>query len=431
MGEEPYKRFRAEVAILEKLGNFPGIVPLVEHNLPEDANSGPPWYVMPLATPFEPKPRKTTAVQTVQEFCGLAGTLDALHAKNIAHRDIKPANLMYFNGRLCLSDFGLVKYPGRESLTKHRRDVGAKHTMAPEMRRYGWKADGLPADVHSFAKTLWIALTGEELGFDGQYNTTSGLALSRYLDKTYTTTLDQLLVECTDTDPTRRPTISQVRERLEDWVATVEDFELRNPAEWRELSNKLFPLAAPAQAVWREIDEICRVLNEVAKVPALNHMFYPTGGGMTIVGVSRAAEPGFIELRTGPRSASILRPHKLSYESFGSDARWTYFRLEAEAVSPTGLPRALDRKGMSEELCEIEPGEYVGYEAWDDHEYAGEALPAAARPIVRFVKGSFVLFSTSSAYNRTSSTYDARHDLMTEDQFRDYIRKNAEAAKRM
>lgn len=421
------RRFTEEIKILEKLGNLEGIVPMVEKHIPDSAAGALPWFVMPLALPFSRYAMDKTPVDLVSDFVPLAETIQYLHSKGISHRDIKPANFLYLNARLCLSDFGLVKYPEREPMTPEKRDVGAKFTMAPEMRRRAWLADGLPADVYSFAKSMWIALSGQELGFDGQYNESSILSLKNYMGNTYTTKLDQLLTECTDTDSAQRPTMPLVILRIQEWLELVKDFHRRNLSEWRELASKLFPLAAPTRATWTDINQICAVIGEIAKVRALNHMFYPTGGGNTIVGVAESAEAGFIELHIDKSglAAELLKPSKFTYESFGADTRWTYFRLEAAEITPTGIEYSVDSRGESEALVEIAPGEYRSPDYLDSEELHESAGYGSTRRVTRFLKGCFVFFSTRSLYNQQSQTYDARHNKMTEDEFRDYIKAAA------
>jgi serine/threonine protein kinase len=424
VNDESYERFKIEIESLVKLGAHEGIVPLIDKYIPEKRNSGHAWYVMPLATPFEEYRKDKKADVITADFIKLAKVIDYLHAHKISHRDIKPTNFLYWNGTLCLSDFGLVKYPGQRNLTSERRDIGAKFTMAPEMRRHAWKADGIPADVYSFAKSLWIAITDVPLGFDGQYNQTSSISLRNYLKGFYTTKLDQLLIECTETDPNLRPNITSVISRLEEWLSLLENFSERNLVEWTELTQKLFPLGAPSRTTWTQIDAICAVLSEVAEVPALNHMFYPSGGGNTITSVSRSSEDGMIMLHIGEKIAEILKPKKLTYEHFNGDTHWNYFRLEAELIKPTGIEGALDSDGISETLTEITPGVYYPYLHWDYNDFNGQPLPETARPVTRYLKGSFVFFSTNSAYNNTSETYDARHNKMTEELFRSYIERH-------
>lgn len=419
--DETYERFKIETSTLESLGRMPGIIPLLEKYVPEDKSGSTPWFTMPVAIPFERYIQGRKPFEIVNDFIELAKTLQNLHVQGISHRDIKPANFLHYEGRLCLSDFGLVKYPDRTALTPLRRDVGAKFTMAPEMRRQAYSANGLAADVYSFAKSLWIALTGQELGFDGQYNPLSSLALSNYLANTYTTTLDRLLEECTDTEPDRRPEMSSVIARLRQWLSICKDFHTRNLTEWTELTRKLFPLGTPRRSTWEGVDAICLVLAEIAKVPSLNHMFYPTGGGNTITAVSTAAESGMIALHIGEKMVEILKPAKLTFESFGNDMNWSYFRLEAAPVKPSGIKGALSLDRSYEALTEISPGKYVPYACWDNNDYNGEYLPDSARPATRYLKGAFVFFSTRSTYNGDPGTYDARHNKMSEEEFRAYI----------
>lgn len=420
-----YARFQAEVTALDTLAGEPGVIPMVDRFIPARLAGQTPWFVMPVAVTFDKYEAKQTPKRIVEDFVDLSVTLEKLHRQRIYHRDIKPANLLYRNDRLCFSDFGLVKYPKRAVITPKKRDVGPKFTMAPEMRRYASAADGGPADVYSFCKTLWIALTKQPQGFDGQYTTNSVVSLKSFLPQLYTTTLDQLFIECTDNDPHRRPDIKHVSDRLKEWLTIVGDFHIRNQSEWTELQHTLFPSGAPTRATWDQIDAICSVLGEIAKVPSLNHMFYPSGGGNTITGVSRTAEDGLIALHVGEKIADLLKPKKLTYESFGTDPNWNYFRLEAAPIEPTGVKGALDSEGICETVTEVRPGEYIPYHHWDHGEYQGEPLPSEARPIGRYLNGSFVFFGTRSTYNLNPGTYDARHNGMTEDEFRSYIQRNA------
>ncbi len=419
MDATSFARFKAEVEALALAKDIPGIIPMMESHLPDDPAAGHRWFAMPLARSFDSLVSGKGPIEVVREFVQLAQTLSDLHQREIYHRDIKPRNLLALDGRLCFSDFGLVKFPKRGDITLPRRDVGPKFTMAPEMRRNAVNAKGGPADVYSFSKTLWIALTGQPLAFDGQYSAETYLGLQRFLQGVYTTTLDELITECTDNDPSARPPIPAVVARLNEWIALESDFETRNLKEWLELQNKLFPMGSPERAAWTDIDSICSVLRLVAQVPSLNHMFFPGGGGMTIKAVAKAAEHGLIVLHHG--FSTVLKPLKLTFESFGAGSEWNYFRLEAAPIPPTGIPPSVSHDGFSEELCELSPGRYVAFEAWEANKYRGQKLPDDARPIARYLKGSFVIFSTRSPYNLDPSTYDARHNKMSEDEFRSYI----------
>lgn len=431
MQSEAIARFQTEIAVLKVIGYIDGVVPLVDSHWDESQPGKLSWFVMPLAEPFVTYRKRTGLLTLLKDFVSLADTLCILHRQGYSHRDIKPENILYFKGRLCFSDFGLVKYLGKPDLTPDKRDVGAKYTMAPEMRRYAARSDGIPADVYSFAKSLWIAITNSILGFDGQYIPNGADSIKPYLDRLYATPIEQLLAECTNSDPLLRPNMNDVRDRLNDWIAISEDFQLRNELEWIEVGSKLFPYGIPSRAVWHDIDEICSVLSVAAGADGLNHMFYPDGGGMTLIGATRSNERGLIELQRHAKSVDVLKPKKLSFESFGNELEWCYFRLEATPIEPSGVIGSLRSEGICEELVEIAPSEYVNPSCWDYNELSGEPLPESARRVQRYLKGSFVIFSTTSVYNQIPDTYDARHNAMSEEQFRLYIERSANRRRSM
>lgn len=74
------------------------------------------------------------------------------------------------NDQFFLADFGLVDDPDKADITSTGEQIGAKRTIAPEMKWSSQRADGKPADVYSLAKTLWILLTGRRDSFEGQYD---------------------------------------------------------------------------------------------------------------------------------------------------------------------------------------------------------------------------------------------------------------------
>ena len=425
--DEPYLRFCREIEVLHRLGIPKGVVPLLDSYIPENPKKERPWYVMPIAVPYVGVVGRKDPYEIAEDFQGLAATLSKLHSQGISHRDIKPANFLVFDGQVCLSDFGLVKISDAEGITPPRRDVGAKFTMAPEMRRAPSEADGQLADIYSLAKSLWMVLTGESLGFDGQYDARTAVGLRNYLSAYYLTPLDDLLAACTNHAPAARPNLDHFIEALGAWKCINDDFDDRNGHEWREVAERIFPLGAPARAQWEDRRQICDVLNAAASTKSLNHMFYPTGGGMTLLEASLAPEPDMIALRIGERAYEICCPDRLLFESYAGKPEWNYFRLELKNIYPALDDEATRYLEQSEELTEVQPGVYVPLDVWLENEINGEPLADSARRITRFSGGSFVIFSTSSIYNRVPDTYDARHNRMTSEEFRAYIHRNAAA----
>lgn len=143
---------------------------------------------------------------------GSSFTGEILRLRGISHRDIKPSNIYFYEGRFYLGDFGLVDFPDNTSgFTKENKGLGAIFTIAPEMKRNPKNADGEKADVFSFAKTMWMFLTGNEKGFDGVYNYSDpncGLSYVEKYHETHLVELEELFQDATSNNPNNRPSVN-------------------------------------------------------------------------------------------------------------------------------------------------------------------------------------------------------------------------------
>ena len=86
-----------------------------------------------------------------------------------------------------------------------------------------------------------------------------------------------------------------------------------------------------------------------------------------------------------------------------------------------------------EGVSEISPLEYVDYGVMEDGDLAkqnGYNVTDYSRQVTRQLKGCFVIFSKNSFYNRTTGTYDGRHEKMSGNDFRTYIEKVYEKYKK-
>lgn len=423
-----YQRFRDEVSAVIKNSDVGGILPVLDSCLPEDLSSQTPWYVMPVATPIEKYLRGKNVQEIVISIVSIARTLGQLHERGVSHRDIKPSNLFHYKGAPCIGDFGLVDYPGKKDVTARQEAIGPRWTIAPEMRRRGATAAGPPADSYSLAKTLWIFLTGQRTGFDGQYNSASdsNINIERYHPTIYAKPLHDLLYECTDNDPSKRLRLDDFANRLESWISLNEEFRERNPVQWKDLERELFPAGLPTRAIWDRRDDVVAVLERIAAAGNLGHMFFPTGGGLHLDCVRESSEENCIEL-SGGGHPYIVKPRRLIFDSFGSDSTWNYFRLETHELEILGQ-YDFDFHSKQEDLTEIAEGQYTYPEAVVFDDFDGERLPDTARSVTRILEGDFVIFSVISPYNLDSTTYDGRHNMMNADQFREYIGEHASAS---
>lgn len=421
-----YSRFLDEVTILEENKDIEGIIPIIDKFLPEELR-GRPYYVMPVAVNAEKNLKGKSIEEKINAVIEVCRVLKSLHDRGISHRDIKPSNLLIYHGKYTLADFGLVDYPQKKDVSLNNEEIGAKWTIAPEMRRESHKADGVKADIYSLAKTLWIILSENIKGFDGQYSPNSILELRKIYPKHYTTPIDKLLSAATDNDPSNRPNINEFISVLEGWKKLIEDFHEQNQEQWFEIQSKLFPMSFPKRVIWEDINDIINVLKLLCTYDDLNHMFFPRSGGLDLEDARLSAEEGCIELDF--QLISIIKPKRLIFESFGYTPSWNYFRLELDDLEPSGVYGPEKIHNNEEELSELYPGKYDIYELVEyrsDYKHRGYDIPDGARQVTRILKGSLVIFNKRSEYNLDPSTYDARHNKMSTDEFREYIQREVE-----
>ena len=428
-----YARFKSEVKVINENGDIQGILPIIDYYLPDEFTDCLPWYAMPVASTLDEHLHTSDYESVVQAVIEIGEILIELHERGISHRDIKPANILAWKNELYLSDFGLAEYPEKTGITKTGEQIGARWTIAPEMQRNGKISDGKPADVYSLSKTLWILLTSNKTGFEGQYipESINGLYRFNIIEKepqyvshfkpspAYIKPLDDLLRASTDDNPFGRPNIQEFVNQLSVWLGTHRKLEKRNLLQWQDFQKNLFPISLPQHAFWSEIDEIVEILNRLGGIDSLTHMLFPSRGGLDLLGAKLGLEPGTIELVTSESGVEVVMPKRLIFESFGHDSGWNYFRLETGGLEPMGVVNPLRN---SEHMIEVSPLEYISESDWyGDMEKTERKYPNTVRRINRFTEGVFLIVQKRSLYNRSNTTYDGRHNKMDSEEFRVYI----------
>lgn len=232
------RRFAAEITVMQKLGERPGILPLIAAKVPGGDREEPAWLASPQAEvarrAIGDSPTLQSVVEAVLEW---GRTLAELAGRGIGHRDVKPANLFRYRQRWCLGDFGLATYPEKEAITVPSQRLGPLYFMAPEMLREPDVAEFGPADVFSLAKTLWALVSGELYPPEGQIRAElASHDLRHRRDEPGALALGVILEAATAPDPAERPTMANLGERLQEWTEGGGARDDRAAAELRERS---------------------------------------------------------------------------------------------------------------------------------------------------------------------------------------------------
>lgn len=361
------ERTLREARAIARLGH-PNVVTLFDV-LDEDAR---PWVVMEMVPSRsladvikEDGPLHPLRVATV----GLAilGALEAAHAAGITHRDVKPGNILLgHDGRVKLTDFGIARAAGDDTITGTGLLVGSPSYIAPEIVK--GQGTGPAADLWGLGATLYAAVEGRAPFSGGDaMDTLSKVVQDPPAPYERAGALMPALGAMLEKDPGRRASPVEARRLLLDVLRGGADAEQPAPA-------RPAPPAAPAPAPGATLGPaLADLLVPVNRRPGdPNAGFPPPGGGvvgsagLAAAGARSSAPPA----PAGPApaaSAAVSAPAPAPVAEPVAEPVAGPIAEPAEA--PAGEPWSLDDEP------EIDPGDEVGADSG-----ATEAVEPVADP---------------------------------------------------
>lgn len=231
--EERYNRFKSEIIDIRKIGmcNIEGVMPIFDWNTPtyEEVckKTNYAWYLMPKAKEFRIKNGKNL-VDKLRDMRELAEILRQLHEIGYAHRDIKPENILVLDGKVVLSDFGLIWHEDDPRYTVYSERMGPMKIMPPEFEKMqpDLQLDYRKSDVYLWGKVLWMTIKDDTNGFRGTYDRKDS---QRYINKrSYENVstfepIHKMLESITAENMNDRMSISECIDNIDEQIAILED----------------------------------------------------------------------------------------------------------------------------------------------------------------------------------------------------------------
>ncbi|MEU7031086.1 serine/threonine-protein kinase [Streptomyces sp. NPDC046275] len=197
------RRFAREIDAVRRVGGF-HTAPVVD----ADAGAERPWLV----TEYIPGPSLHEALRThgalpartVRTLAlGVAEALEGIHGHGIVHRDLKPSNIVLAESGPRVIDFGIARAADGTALTRTDLVVGTRGFLAPEQLTGGPLTPAV--DAYAFGMVLCHAC-GAAPSAEAAVRDDALRLLPR--------DLSAVVADCLRPDPARRPTPTQILERL-------------------------------------------------------------------------------------------------------------------------------------------------------------------------------------------------------------------------
>lgn|GEM_PF-3046413 len=400
------------------------VLPVFDYSFNPESYS---WLRLPLAKTFKNGVAETAFLQKIHYLIQLCNDIKALHSNNYCHRDIKPNNLLFLEDKLYLADFGLVTDPQETTgITPDRTRMGNYQTIAPEMRKTGKNLqteDYKKSDIYSLGVTIWMILTQDEHGFDGEYSTSQQEKLEQILfkEKIILTDIHTIIEGCTKTNPTDRITLDEIIFTLNKVESSLQNYSKYINGKWEDVCNKLNPYQA-SKIELTDIRAIYDFLNVFYSFePDLHHAFFPNGGGLDIHGIELNENHEFIIINMSGFKTWI-KPKRLVYRNFHADISNNYIYLETKIIPN------IENYSQSEttEYTLINNDFITDSKHWEYDLFEEQPLPENSSRITFVHKGSFLFVKNDSWYNKVSATYDGRHskNFSCFEEFDNYFCKN-------
>ncbi|CAI2165025.1 8463_t:CDS:2 [Funneliformis geosporum] len=174
----------------------------------------------------------------LEMLCQIVYGLKAIHNANFIHRDFHSGNIILSDQKCHIGDLGLSQSANNTPL-KHNEIYGVVPYIAPEV--FNGAPFSKASDIYSLGMIMWEFTTGCKPFANVDHNV--HLIIDIINGKRPKITSDtpecfiDLLKRCWDSDPLKRPSITEIHETLGNWVCKSVNTEQYTQAEQKRLDS--------------------------------------------------------------------------------------------------------------------------------------------------------------------------------------------------
>ncbi|CEO33249.1 protein kinase domain-containing protein [Paraclostridium sordellii] len=302
-----YNRFFKEIhTVVELQEDTTGIMKILDYYCPDKIQENDSvWYLMERAESFKDfsSRNKLDLKAKLSYLIDLSNILCDLHYRRYSHRDIKLDNLLIINGRLMLSDFGLIWNTEDFKITMEGERLGPFFVGPPELESRDPKmVDFRPSDVYLFSKVVWETVKEDYFGFRGEYIRSNKQFYLNPLDYGVSTfePIHQLLEQSTKPNISERIDIHRCRELLNEqlFIINNDDQDKDKELQYRfcELQKEILNKHTPDKRIYSNGEAIYDILKSF--IPISDIIIDVSNEKMNIDSIEKWIDNGAIILKS-------------------------------------------------------------------------------------------------------------------------------------
>jgi hypothetical protein len=186
----------------------------------------------------------------------------------------------------------------------------------------------------------------------------------------------------------------------------------------KNILTEIFGTQIPPTHTWTEKEKIIEII-EILSGSIEPHCIFPPDGGLIYLEDVELTENGCFDF------LSFAWRYRFEVKSltfiFIGNVDNSYFLLETIESIPTGIYKYNPRDPFSETVAEVEPGNYVHRDIYDNFDFYTDYYSERPLLIKRYLKGSVLILNNNNPYRQSPFCSDGLHSRISLEELTDIM----------